>query len=196
MKELQIMPFKSAKMFESWLKKNHAVVPGVWVQFLKKAHKESSGEKSINYAEALDVALCYGWIDSQSKGYDDHSHIQKFTPRGVKSFWSKINQEHVARLIKEKKMTGPGLAAVAAAKADGRWGMAYDSPANMKIPGDFLEQLSHDKKAEAFFKTLNKANLYAIGWRLQTAKKPETKARRMQVILAMLKEGKKFHCIM
>jgi uncharacterized protein YdeI (YjbR/CyaY-like superfamily) len=175
--------------FEKWLAKNHATSKGVWLQFFKKA----SGKKGITYGEALDVALCFGWIDSQVKKYDADSYIQKFSPRGPKSVWSKRNREHVARLIKEKKMRPAGLKQVQAAKKDGRWDQAYDSPANMKIPADFMRTLSKDKKAKAFFETLNRANLYAIGWRLQTAKKPETRARRMAAILAQLKAGKKFH---
>lgn len=190
---MDTLTFKTPKAFETWLKKNHAKSRGLWVRFLKKAHKETSGEKSVTYAEALDVALCYGWIDSHAAPYDDHSHVQKFTPRGPRSIWSKRNREHIGRLIKEKRMTAAGLAQVNAAKKDGRWAQAYDSAANMKIPADFLQELSKNKKAKAFFDTLNKANTYAIGWRLQTAKKPETRERRMQAILAKLKKGEKFH---
>ena len=187
------MTFTTPLEFEKWLKGHHAKVPGVWVRFLKKAHKENSGEKSINYAEALDVALCYGWIDSQSNKLDKKSYVQKFTPRGPKSVWSKRNREHIARLIKEKRMAPAGLAAVAAAKKDGRWAQAYDGSRAMKIPADFLKELGKRKKAKAFFDTLNKANLYAIGYRLQTAKKPETRERRKAAILAQLEAGKKFH---
>jgi uncharacterized protein YdeI (YjbR/CyaY-like superfamily) len=190
---MDVITFKTAKAFEVWLKKHHAKNPGIWVRFFNKAHRESSGEKGITYAEALDVALCYGWIDSQAKGYDDTSHIQRYTPRGKRSIWSKRNREHVARLIKDKRMTEAGLAQVEAAKKDGRWDQAYDSPANMKVPADFLKELAKSKKAHEFFKTLNKTNLYAIGWRLQTAKKPETRERRMKAILEMLKRGEKFH---
>lgn len=189
---MEVITFASSKEFEVWLKRHHDKVPGIWVRFFKKAHREA-GQHGITYAEALDVALCYGWIDSQAKSYDDVSHIQRYTPRGKKSIWSKRNREHVARLIKEKKMTKAGLAQVVAAKKDGRWDQAYDSPANMKIPDDFLKEIAKFKKAHAFFKTLNKSNLYAIGWRLQTAKKPETRQRRMEAILTMLKKGEKFH---
>ena len=190
---METLIFKTPPEFTAWLKAHHARAPGVWVRFLKKAHKESSGEKSINYAQALDVALCYGWIDSQSNKLDEKSYVQKFTPRGPKSVWSKRNREHIARLIKEKRMTPVGLAAVAAAKKDGRWARAYDGSKAMKIPTDFLKELSKRKKAKAFFDTLNKANLYAIGYRLQTAKKPETRERRKAAILAQLESGKKFH---
>ena len=193
MVEKEILTFKTPRNFETWLKKNHARSKGIWVRFLKKAHKESTGEKSVNYREALDVALCYGWIDSQANSLDDISYIQRFSPRGRKSMWSKINREHVARLIKEKRMTPAGHQAVAAAKKDGRWAGAYDGSATMKIPADFLLELSKDKKAKAFFDTLNRANVYAIGYRLQTAKKPETRAKRVAALLAMLRRGQKLH---
>lgn len=189
MEKEEVLTFSGQADFEKWLEKNHSRSTGVWLRFFKKA----SGKKGITYSEALDEALCYGWIDSQVKKYDADSYMQKFSPRGPKSVWSKRNREHVARLIKEKKMQPPGLQQIQAAKKDGRWDQAYDSPANMKIPADFMTALRKDKKALIFFKTLNRANLYAIGWRLQTAKKPETSARRMAAILAQLKAGKKFH---
>lgn len=188
-KELAIISFVSQRVFEAWLKKHHTSAAGVWVRFFKK----DSGQISITYAEALDAALCYGWIDSQKKTYDARSYIHKFTPRGPKSIWSKVNIGHVARLRKAQKLQPAGLAAVAAAKKDGRWGQAYDSPKNMKVPEDLLIQLKKHKKAYAFFKTLTKANVYAIAWRLQTAKKIETRERRMETILEMLKAGKSFH---
>jgi uncharacterized protein YdeI (YjbR/CyaY-like superfamily) len=189
MREGEILTCVRQADFEKWLSKNHSASKGVWLQFFKKA----SGKKGITYDEALDMALCYGWIDSQVKTYDADSYIQKFSPRGPKSVWSKRNRDHVARLIKQKKMQPAGLKHIQAAKKDGRWDEAYDSPANMKIPADFMAALGKDKKARAFFETLNRANLYAIGWRLQTAKKPETRAKRMAAILAQLNAGKKFH---
>ena len=190
---MEMITFKTPKEFEAWLKVHHAKVPGVWVRFLKKAHKETSVDKSVTYAEALDVALCYGWIDSLAHALDEKSYKQKFTPRGPKSVWSKRNKEHIARLIKEKRMTPAGLAHVTAAKKDGRWAGAYDGSKAMKIPADFLRELGKRKKAKAFFETLNRANLYAIGYRLQTAKKPETRERRKARIVAQLEAGKKFH---
>ena len=186
---LQIMPFTTAKAFGGWLKKNHAASTGIWIQFFKKG----SGVKTITYADALDEALCCGWIDSQVKRFDDQSYLQRFGPRKPKSIWSKINRQHVARLIEEGRMTPAGLSHMTSAKADGRWEGAYDSPKNMKVPEDFLLALAKHKKAEHFFKSLNKANMYAIAWRLQTAKKPETRKKRMDMILAMLKKGEKFH---
>jgi uncharacterized protein YdeI (YjbR/CyaY-like superfamily) len=187
--ELQILAFKTAKAYGAWLKKNHVTSLGIWLQFYKKG----SGVETITYAEALDEALCYGWIDSQVKRFDEKSYLQRFGPRKTKSMWSKINRTHIERLTKDGRMTPTGLAHVTAAKADGRWEVAYDSPKNMAVPDDLLEALLKDKKAEQFFKSLNKANVYAIAWRLQTAKKPETRKKRMDLILAMLKSEQKFH---
>jgi uncharacterized protein YdeI (YjbR/CyaY-like superfamily) len=181
--------FRSSADFRQWLAQNHAGSSGIWLRFFKK----SSNEKSLSYAEALDQALCYGWIDGQKKPLDAQSWLQRFTPRRPKSGWSKINTEHVARLTKAGAMTAAGLAAVAAAKADGRWEAAYASQRNAGPPDDFLKELGKNKKAKAFFDTLNKANVYSIVYRLQSAKKPETRAKRMNTILAMMAQGKKFH---
>ena len=180
--------FSTPAAWRAWLVKNHEK-DGVWLRFYKKG----TGKKSMTYGEALDEALCFGWIDGQSKSEGVESWKQRFTPRREKSMWSKTNREHVARLIKEKKMTKVGMRAIEAAKKDGRWESAYDSPKNMEVPADFLKELRKDKKAYEFFKTLSKANVYAVCWRLATAKKPETRAKRMKVLLAMLSHGKKFH---
>lgn len=185
---LQIIAFESSKIWENWLAENHGNSIGLWLRIFKK----DAGIMSIDYAQALDVALCYGWIDGQKKTYDKKSWLQKFTPRRSKSIWSKRNVKHVARLIKSGKMKPDGLK-VAAAKRDGRWEKAYASPSTMTMPDDFMKELSKNKKDEAFFGTLNKANIYAIGWRLETAKKPETREKRMRIILEMLAKGKKFH---
>ncbi len=184
-----IKSFKDAAAFGVWLKKNHAKSSGVWIKFFKK----NSGVKSIVYSEALDEALCFGWIDSQTKTFDSKAYLQRFTPRRQRSIWSKRNREHVARLLKEGRMQPSGLLEVKAAKADGRWDAAYDSSKNMEIPRDFLKELLKNKKAKKFFDTLNRANTYAIAWRLQTAKKPETREKRLHDILNMLEVGKKFH---
>ena len=185
----QILSFTTAKELTSWLTKHHAVSTGIWIRIFKK----NSDVKSITYAEALDEALCYGWIDGQKKPYDTASWLQKFTPRSPKSIWSKKNREHIERLEKSGKMKPAGIKQVEAAKADGRWEQAYDSQSNMVVPADFLEELAKNKKAEDFFKQLNKANIYAIVFRLQTAKKPETRDKRIKAILEMLKKGEKFH---
>lgn len=162
---------------------------GVWLRFYKKG----SGVPTITYSDALDEALCYGWVDSQVKKYDDKSYLQKFTPRRPRSIWSKRNIEHVARLETEGRMKDSGRAAVEAAKSNGQWEKAYDSPSNMIIPEDFLAELNRNKQAKIFYETLNKANIYSIAWRLQTAKKPETRAKRINEIVAMLAEAKTFH---
>lgn len=186
---LPIKPFKTPLLWRDWLAKNHTRQEGVWLRIYKKG----SGKVTVTYAEALDEALCYGWIDGQKKAYDAESFLQKFTPRRSKSMWSKTNREHVARLIKEKRMTAAGSKEIEAAKKDGRWDNAYDSPKNMEIPADFLKELKKDTKAYKFFLTLSKANTYAIAWRLQTAKKPETREKRKKMLLSMLSKGEKLH---
>ncbi|MEP7170432.1 MAG: YdeI/OmpD-associated family protein [Bacteroidota bacterium] len=180
---------KSQKEWHNWLDKNHSRLNGVWLRFFKKA----SAIKTVNNKEALDEALCYGWIDGQANSFDENSWIQKYTPRRAKSIWSKRNIENISRLEKEGRMKPAGFKAVEGAKKDGRWEKAYDSPVNMKIPEDFLKAVSKNRKTLAFFNALNKSNIYAITWRLQTAKKPETREKRMKTILGMLKNGEKFH---
>jgi uncharacterized protein YdeI (YjbR/CyaY-like superfamily) len=188
-KEYDIISFETPKLFNSWLKKNHDKSPGIWIKFYKK----DSGVQSVVYAEALDEALCYGWIDSQSKSLDEKAYLQKFTPRGTKSMWSKRNREHIARLSKEKRIMPAGLTQIENAKKDGRWDDAYDSPKNMTVPPEFLKLLAKNKIANAFYKTLSKTNTYAISWRLQTAKKPETREKRIKTIITMLEQGVTFH---
>ena len=185
----KILTFRSPPEFRKWLSANHKNPDGLWLQIFKK----NSKTKSITYAEALDEALCFGWIDGQKKPHDAESWIQKFTPRRARSSWSKINTRHAERLIDAGRMKPPGQAEIDRAKQDGRWKSAYDSPSNAVFPEDFLTALRKDAKAKAFFDTLNKANTYAIAYRLQTAKKPETRLRRMEMILAMLSKGEKFH---
>jgi uncharacterized protein YdeI (YjbR/CyaY-like superfamily) len=187
--DLPILTFASIKEFTSWLAKYHKKSSGIWMRLFKI----KSGVPSVTYPEGLDVALCYGWIDGQKKPYDADSWLQKFTPRTRRSIWSKRNREHVARLEKSGLMQPAGREEVAAAKADGRWDRAYESSSNMVLPPDFLKELAKHKKAEAFFKTLNKTNIFSIVYRLHTAKKPETRIKRMKAILEMLKKGEKFH---
>lgn len=184
-----IKSFSSAKKWNTWLTVNHATSQGVWLRIFKK----DAGNKTVTHSEALDEALCFGWIDGQGKSYDDKSWLLKFTPRRPKSIWSKRNTGHVERLIKEKRMKSSGIKEVENAKKDGRWERAYDSSKNMEMPSDFLEALKKDKEAYTFFKTLNRANTYAIAWRLQTAKKPETREKRMKAIIATLSQGRKLH---
>jgi uncharacterized protein YdeI (YjbR/CyaY-like superfamily) len=154
----------------------------VWLKIAKKG----SGIASVTYDEALDVALCYGWIDGQKKTFDNDHFLQKFTPRRSKSLWSKRNINKVAELTAANRMQPAGLAEVEAAKQDGRWEAAYDSAKNMTLPADFLKALAESEQAQATFNTLNQTNLYAIAWRLQTARSPETRKRRLETILAML----------
>ena len=160
---------------------------------LLRIYKKDSGVTSVTYAEALDQALCFGWIDGQKFPFDADSWVQKWTPRRAKSSWSKINVAHVDRLIQERQMTAAGLKEMEAAKADGRWTAAYDSPANATVPPEFVKALARNAKAKQFYATLNKANLYSIAYRLQTAKRPETKVKRIKLIIDMLARGEKFH---
>jgi uncharacterized protein YdeI (YjbR/CyaY-like superfamily) len=188
-KSLPVKYFKTTGQWRKWLEKNYSKSDGVWLQFFKK----DSGEKTITHTQALDEALCFGWIDGQANSFDEKSWLQKFTPRRAKSIWSKKNTQNVERLIESGRMHEAGLAEVEAAKADGRWSRAYDSPKDMNMPEDFLKELSSNKKAQKFFESLNRTNLYSIHWRLQTAKKPETRQKRMRLILEMLERGEKFH---
>ena len=189
-REPPIRSFASPNRWKKWLATNHAISDkGIWVRIFKK----DSGEETITYDEALDEALCFGWIDGQKKAYDEKSWLQKFTPRRSKSIWSKRNKARVARLIEERRMQTSGLKDIEAAKKDGRWDKAYDSPSQMKVPSDFLGMLRKDPHAYEFFETLNKANMYAIAWRLETAKKPETRQKRMQILLTMMKKRQKLH---
>jgi uncharacterized protein YdeI (YjbR/CyaY-like superfamily) len=186
---LPIRAFASAAAWETWLKRHHRTSPGLWLRFYKKA----SGRRTVRYAEALDVALCHGWIDGQLAKGDALSYLHRFTPRRPRSGWSRRNTEHVARLTAAGRMGPAGLAHVAAAQADGRWAAAYDSPRHAAPPPDFLQALAPNRKARDFFATLDRRNVYAIVYRLQTAKKAETRARRIQAIVAMLAEARAFH---
>ena len=186
---MEIRSFKKTADFRRWLEVNHTNPEGLWLQFFKK----HTGEKSLTRLEALDQALCFGWIDGQLKPFDDRSWLQRFTPRRSRSTWSKINTQHAERLMKSGVMTSAGLKAVEEAKADGRWRAAYSAAKDARPPKDFLEALSKDKRAKSFFETLNRTNIYSIVHRLETAKKPETREKRMKTILAMLTQGKAFH---
>jgi uncharacterized protein YdeI (YjbR/CyaY-like superfamily) len=188
-RELEIIECPSAQEWERWLAKNHAKANGVWLRLFKKG----SNVASITHADALTAALAYGWIDGVVKKHDADSWLRKFTPRRPRSLWSKRNCELVEQLTQAGKMTPAGLKEVDAARADGRWDRAYDSPRNMTVPADFRKALAENATAKRFFATLNKANVYAIAWRLQTAKKPETREKRMKAIIEMLARGEKFH---
>jgi uncharacterized protein YdeI (YjbR/CyaY-like superfamily) len=188
-KDLPVVLFATQSDWSAWLEKNHTQPQGLWLKHAKK----SSGKTSVSYHEALEEALCYGWIDSQKQAYDEDYYLQKFTPRGPKSVWSKINVIKAEALIKSGKMQPTGLAAVNLAKQDGRWDVAYDSQHSSKIPEDFLAELNKNPKAKLFFGTLNKASMYAFTWRIQTAKKPETRKARIEKSIEMLSRSEKLH---
>jgi uncharacterized protein YdeI (YjbR/CyaY-like superfamily) len=185
--EPEILEFPTPAAWRDWLEANHTRGEGIWMRIANKG----AAKPTITYAEALDAALCYGWIDGQLKKTEPDSRLQKFTPRRARSLWSKRNREHVARLETDGLMRDPGRAEIERAKADGRWDAAYDKPSDMEVPKDFLVRLAQYPEAEAFFKTLNKSNTYAIAWRLQTAGQPATRNRRMHAIIEQLKQHKK-----
>lgn len=181
--------FENPEDWQAWLADNYTLEEGIFLKFAKKG----TGVESLTYTPALEIALCYGWIDGISRRLDDTYYVQKFTPRRAKSLWSKINVARVTQLIKEGRMQPPGQAAIEAAKADGRWQAAYAPPSSIEVPADLLAALAKNKKAEAFFATLNKTNRYAILWRIQTAVKPETRASRITALVGMLEEGRLIH---
>jgi uncharacterized protein YdeI (YjbR/CyaY-like superfamily) len=185
----RIHAFEDAAAFWTWLAANHASETELWLKIFKK----NSGVKTINWEEAVVEALCWGWIDGVKKTFDDQAYLQRFTPRLKGSHWSRRNREHVERLIAEGKMQEAGLVHVRAAQADGRWDAAYAPASEMTIPEDFLAALDTRPQARAFFNTLNRQNLYAIAYRLQTAKKSETRQKRFEKFLVMLENGEKFY---
>jgi uncharacterized protein YdeI (YjbR/CyaY-like superfamily) len=187
--ELPVLPFASKKKWADWLARQHDKSTGVWLKIAKK----DAGIASVTYDEALDVALCYGWIDGQKKGFDEQFWLQKFTPRGPKSIWSKINTEKAERLIASGEMQPAGLRAIELAKQDGRWETAYAGQKTISVPKDLQAALDKNKKAKAFFATLNSVNRYAILFRIHNAKRPETRARRIQQFVEMLERGEKIH---
>lgn len=184
-----VVPFKNKESWSSWLDKNHASSPGLWLKLAKKG----AGIPSVTYPEALEAALCYGWIDGQKKPFDESWWLQKFTPRGPKSIWSKINREKAEALIESGEMKPAGLAAIEAARKDGRWEKAYESQGKAEVPSDLQAELDRNPKAQAFFATLRGANRYAILFRIHNAKKPETRAKRIQQFIGMLERGETVH---
>lgn len=181
--------FKSAKAFEAWLKKNHASSSGLWLKIAKR----DANEPSVTYPEAVEIALCWGWIDGQKNGLDDQHFLQRFTPRRARSIWSKINVDKAAALIEAGRMQAPGHAQIVAAQADGRWARAYDGARTSAVPEDLLVALEAEPRARAFFATINAANRYAVLWRIQTAVNAETRARRIAQLVEMLAQGKTIH---
>ena len=184
-----IHPFRDGRAFERWLRQHHASAREIYLRIFKKG----SGEPTVTYAEALDVALCWGWIDGIRKAYDERSFLQRFTPRGPKSVWSQINREHVARLLAEGRMTPHGLRQVESAKADGRWESAYASPRAMEMPEDLLAAIRASKQALASYERLNKANRYALAFRLGRLKTAAGREKRIAAFVAMLERGEQLH---
>ncbi len=181
--------FETPADWAKWLAKHHVTSSGLWLRLAKKG----ATVKSLSYVEALDVALCHGWIDAQKKGESDEIWLQRFTPRTKKSIWSKINREKVAALVAGGRMLPAGIAEVERAKKDGRWDAAYDGARTITVPEDFQEALEENPKAKAFFAKLDSANRYALLFRIHTAKKAETRAKKILQFVQMLADHKKFH---
>lgn len=203
---LPILEFKTDRHWEAWLVRNHAGSKGLWMRISRKAPggpaKRSGDAKPaakadesgpLTYDQAVLTALCHGWIDGQKAAGDASAWLQKFTPRGTRSVWSKLNRERVASLSEAGRMRPAGEAAVERAKQGGQWDAAYDTPKTSTVSPEFQAELVKSKAAAAFFATLNSANRYAILWRIQTARKPETKTRRINAFIAMLKRKEKLH---
>src|SRR5579859_391471 len=184
-----VMSFETASDWEAWLNDHHADTGGIWLKIAKKEARLPS----VTYAEALDSALCYGWIDGQKASFDDRYWLQKFTPRGAKSTWSKVNCDKATALIADGRMQPAGLRQVELAKSDGRWEAAYESQSKITIPDDFQSELDKNQRAKEFFSTLDSANRYAVLFRIQTAKKPETRSARIQKFVEMLSQHQKLH---
>lgn len=187
--ELPTRLFKNDAAWEAWLTRNHDKSTGLWLRIAKAG----SSVKSVSYAEALDVALCYGWIDGQKKAFDDATWLQKFTPRGKRSMWSKINRQKVMRLVESGRMQQSGLEAVERAKTNGQWDSAYDSHRTSTVPEDFQRALDAHPQAKAFFATLSSANRYAILFRIQTVKKAATRAKKIEQFVSMLERHEVVH---
>jgi uncharacterized protein YdeI (YjbR/CyaY-like superfamily) len=187
--EKPILVFRQKNAWAAWLKKNRGTSSGVWLRLAKKA----SGRKSVSYDEALEVALCHGWIDGQKRSDDEEFWLQAFTPRGKRSIWSKRNREKALVLIDSGEMQHAGLAEVERAKKDGRWDAAYDSASRSTVPDDLQGALNKNKRAKSFFESLDSRNKYAILFRVHTAKKAEIRAKRIQQFVEMLARNEKLH---
>ncbi|MEA2228072.1 MAG: hypothetical protein QOF04_1702 [Solirubrobacteraceae bacterium] len=187
--ELPVTRFASRDAWAAWLQESHATARGVWLKIAKKG----SGHESVTYAEAVEVALCHGWIDGQKAGFDDEHWLQRFTPRTPRSRWSQINRTKATDLIARGEMAPAGLAEVERAKADGRWDAAYAGQRTMAVPGDLQEALDANDAAREFFSTLTGANRYAVLHRIQDARRPETRARRIATFVEMLAAGRTLH---
>jgi uncharacterized protein YdeI (YjbR/CyaY-like superfamily) len=185
----KIREFKDAESFYKWLGKHHAKEDEIWI----KIHKVDSGLKSITPKQAIDVVLCWGWIDAIRKGFDDKSYLQRYTPRSRKSIWSRINIDNVARLIDEGRMTGHGLKQVDAAKADGRWDRAYGNGSSMKIPPDLQAAIDAEPKAKAMLPKLSAQNRFALAFRTHNMKTEAGRSKKIKTFVDMLKRGETIH---
>jgi uncharacterized protein YdeI (YjbR/CyaY-like superfamily) len=186
---LPVLSFAAVLEWEEWLGEHHDTSGGLWLKIAKKG----SGITTISYAEALDGALCFGWIDGQKAAFDERFWLQRFTPRGPRSKWSRINRDRAEQLAQEGRMKPAGLAQVERARADGRWESAYEGQWRATVPEDLQRALDLNPRARAFFETLDNGNRYAILYRVQDAKRPETRARRIAQYIAMLAEQRKIH---
>ena len=187
--DLPIILFASGAELEAWLEAEHAESEGIWLKIAKKG----SGVGSVSYAEAVELGLCFGWIDGQGKRFDDRHYLQRFTPRRPRSKWSRLNRDRVEALVAAGRMRPSGLAAVEAARADGRWDAAYEPPSTAEVPPDLERELARDRSAREAFEALDGANRYAIIYRLNEAKRPETRERRLQKFVEMLRRGERIH---
>ena len=198
--------FKSKADWADWLENNHRKSTGLWLRLGKKVRpalqksrrvgqpaKKDSGLRSVSYKEALDVALCYGWIDGQKRPESEQAWLQRFVPRSARSLWSKINREKALALIASGEMKAAGLEAIENAKKNGRWDAAYDSPSGATVPDDFQAALDANPRAKTFFETLDRANRYAVLWRIQNVKKAETRARKIREFIGMLERNERIH---
>lgn len=184
-----VRAFRDAAAWEAWLAKNQTAIDGIWMRIAKKA----SGKKSVTYPEALEVALCYGWIDGLKRPESETTWLQKFTPRRARSLWSKINRDKALVLIESGKMKPAGLEEIERAKNNGCWDSAYASPSSATMTPELEIALKKSPRAKSFFETLSRANRYAILWRVQTAKKAETREKRIRSYIEMLEKGETIH---
>ena len=187
--ELPVVGFATGAEWGAWLAAEHAVSAGVWLKIARK----DGGAESVSYSDALDVALCHGWIDGQKDRLDERFGLQRFTPRTPRSRWSKRNRARAEARTASGEMAAAGAAEIERARADGRWDAAYDSHSTATVPADLQAELAGNAAAREFFATLDSANRYAILYRIQEARRPETRARRIAKYVAMLSEGRKIH---
>lgn len=187
--DLPILEFADQAAWQRWLHQSHDSSPGIWIKIAKKA----SGIPTVTHAEALEEALCYGWIDGQRAPHDETHFLQRFTPRRPRSNWSQVNRDHATRLIEQGRMTPAGMAQIEAAKKDGRWEAAYPPQSSLTVPEDFQRALDENPAAKEFFSTLRGVRRYSFIYRISAAKRPETRARRIREFVTMLAEGRTHH---